>query len=163
MTKPTLHFALLVCDTPLPEVIEKYGDYTKQYPVIFEKASVNKNVNIVWDFFDVVETQVYPSLQDIENKKYDAIVLTGSKHNAHDNTQWILKLIEFLQVLQKEPYTNLVKLVGICFGHQVMLRSAGGVTERNSKGWEVGFTEIELNQKGKDFFNTEKNKLVNME
>ncbi|KAI8095839.1 class I glutamine amidotransferase-like protein [Thamnidium elegans] len=136
MTKPTLHFALLVCDTPLPEVIEKYGDYTKQYPAIFEKASANANVNLVWDFFDVVDAQVYPSLQDISDKKYDAIVLTGSKYNAHDDTPWILKLIEFLQVVQNEPYIGLVKLVGICFGHQVILRSAGGVTERNAKGWE---------------------------
>ncbi|KAG2228639.1 hypothetical protein INT48_007092 [Thamnidium elegans] len=159
MTKPTLHFALLVCDTPLPEVIEKYGDYTKQYPAIFEKASANANVNLVWDFFDVVDAQVYPSLQDISDKKYDAIVLTGSKYNAHDDTPWILKLIEFLQVVQNEPYIGLVKLVGICFGHQVILRSAGGVTERNAKGWEVGFTEMQLNQKGKDLFKTEKTKL----
>lgn len=162
MTKQALHFGLLVCDTPLPEVIEKYGDYTKQYALVFEKAAANKkDLVITWDFFDVVEAQSYPSLQDVENKKYDAIVVTGSKHNAHDNTPWILKLVDFLQTVQKkEPYTNSVKLVGVCFGHQAILRAAGGITGRNPNGWEVGYTEIELNDVGREFFHTDKTRLV---
>jgi GMP synthase-like glutamine amidotransferase len=160
MTKKSLHLALLVCDTPLPEVVEKYGDYTKQYALVFNKAASNKDLAITWEFFDVVDAQEYPSLQEIKNKKYDAIVVTGSKHNAHDNTPWILKLVDFLQTVQKEPYTQAVKLVGICFGHQAILRAAGGTTERNPKGWEVGYTEIELNSSGKGFFKTEKTKLV---
>jgi GMP synthase-like glutamine amidotransferase len=160
MTVQALHFALLVCDTPLPEVVEKYGDYTKQYPLVFEKAASNKDLTITWDFFDVVEAEEYPSLQDIENKKYDAIVITGSKHNAHDNTPWILKLVEFLKTTQKEPYSHIIKLVGVCFGHQAILRAAGGVTGRNPNDWEVGYIEIELNDFGREFFSTDKTKLV---
>ncbi|KAG2212705.1 hypothetical protein INT47_000682 [Mucor saturninus] len=159
MAKQSLHLALLVCDTPLPEVVEKHGDYPKQYALVFEKAARNKNLDITWDFFDVVDAQNYPSLEDIQNKKYDAIVVTGSKYNAHDNTPWILKLVDFLHTLQSQPYSHIVKLVGICFGHQVLLRAAGGTTERNPKGWEVGYTEIELNSYGKEFFKTDKSKL----
>lgn len=162
MTKKSLHLALLVCDTPLPQVIEKYGDYPRQYAVVFEKAAQNKDVDISWEFFDVVESQAYPNFEDIENKKYDAIVVTGSKYNAHDNSPWILKLVDFLKRVQKEPYSQIVKLVGICFGHQVICRAAGGTTERNPKGWEIGYTEIELNSNGKAFFKTDKNKLVSV-
>lgn len=159
MTKTSLHFALIVCDTPLPEVIERYGDYTKQYPVVFDKAAKGKDLAITWDFFNVVDEGQLPSLEDVKAGKYDAIVVTGSKHNAHDNTPWILKLVDFLATVQTEPYQKAVKLIGFCFGHQTILRSAGGVTERNPKGWEVGYTEIELNSSGKEFFNTDKNKL----
>lgn len=162
MTKSSLHFALIVCDTPLPEVIEKYGDYTKQYPVVFDKAAKGKNLTITWDFFNVVDHEQLPSLKDVETGKYQAIVVTGSKHNAHDNTSWILKLVDFLATIQTEPYIKTVKLIGFCFGHQTMLRAAGGVTERSPKGWEVGYTEIELNSSGKEFFNTDKNKLVSV-
>lgn len=158
MTQRSLHFALLVCDTPLPEVVAKYGDYTQQFPVIFERASASKNVRITWDFFEVVKEQAYPSLEDIENKKYDAIVITGSKYDAHDDLPWILKMVEFLQAVLKKP--EAVKLVGFCFGHQLILRAAGGVTERNPKGWEVGHTELELTEEGKEFLKTDKKVLV---
>jgi GMP synthase-like glutamine amidotransferase len=162
MTKQPLHFALLVCDTPLPEVVEKYGDYTKQYSLVFEKAANKKDLTITWDFFDVVEAQAYPFLEDVKNKKYDAIVVTGSKYNAHDETTWILKLVDFLKTVQEEPFTDIVKIVGVCFGHQVILRAAGGASGRNPKGWEVGYTEIELNESGKKFYNTDKTKLVSI-
>ncbi|KAG1099208.1 hypothetical protein G6F39_004843 [Rhizopus arrhizus] len=154
MTK-SLHLALLVCDTPMPEVLEKHGDYRTMFSIVFGLAAKDLDVTLTWDFFDVVEAQEYPSLKDIGNRTYDAIVLTGSKYNAHDNTPWIVKLVDFLKTMRVE-YNQSVRLVGICFGHQIILRSSGGTTGRNEKGWEVGYTEIQLTSFGKTFFDTDR-------
>lgn len=132
MTKNQFRFALLLNDTPMPEVLEDAGDYYQQYKTVFAEATKNKNVSITWDAFDVVHEQKYPD----NLEQYDAIILTGSKHNAHDNDEWILKLVGFLQTVLHD-YKDKVKLIGICFGHQIILRAAGGKTGRNSAGWEV--------------------------
>jgi GMP synthase (glutamine-hydrolysing) len=136
MVVTNLHFALLKNDTPLPDVVKKVGDYGKQFPTIFKKAADNKDLTITWDFFDVVNEQAYPSFKDIESGKYNAIVLTGSRYNAHDNDAWILKQVEFNRKMITE-YADKVKMVGICFGHQTILRAAGGITGKNEAGWEV--------------------------
>lgn len=135
MTKNQFHFALLLNDTPMPEVLEDAGDYFEQYKLVFGTAASNKSVSITWDAFDVVHEQRYPTDLD----QYDAIVLTGSKFNAHDNDEWILKLVGFVEkvLLQHQK----IKVVGFCFGHQIVLRAAGGQTGRNSAGWEVENTQ----------------------
>jgi GMP synthase-like glutamine amidotransferase len=151
MTITNLHFALLKNDTPLPDVVKNAGDYGAQFATIFKKAADSKKLTITWDVFDVVNEQAYPSFKDVENGKYHAIVLTGSKYNAHDNDPWILKLVEFNRIIMNE-YADKVKLVGICFGHQIILRAAGGITGRNEAGWEVKLLGVTF------FF---KNKYVN--
>jgi GMP synthase (glutamine-hydrolysing) len=113
----------------MPEVLEKHGDYTVQFPRVFEKA-LPQGVTIEWDSFDVVGAQEYPA----NHLEYDAIVLTGSKYDAHADDEWTLKLIEFLKKVRE---TKQVKIIAICFGHQVLLRALGGVTGRSGKEWEV--------------------------
>ncbi|EIE78809.1 hypothetical protein RO3G_03514 [Rhizopus delemar RA 99-880] len=119
----------------MPEVLEKHGDYRTMFSTVFGLAAKDLDITLTWDFFDVVEAQAYPSLEAIGNRTYDAIVLTGSKYNAHDNTPWIVKLMDFLKTVRVE-YHQRVRLVGICFGHQILLRALGGMTGRNEKGWE---------------------------
>lgn len=133
-----LHLALLVCDTPKPEVLEKYGDYPHMFKEIFAKASQGKNVEITWDSFDVVRKQEYPDLRDLaDNKTYQGIVITGSAASAYTDEPWILKLLEYTRMLRVEPYRSQVRLVGICFGHQIIARACGGECEKNPNGWEV--------------------------
>ncbi|KAI9258506.1 class I glutamine amidotransferase-like protein [Sporodiniella umbellata] len=132
--KKSLHIALLVCDVPIPEVLEKSGNYREMFPKVFGLAAQNLQIQLTWEFFDVVEEQNYPSPLDIQQKKYDAIMITGSKHNAHDFDAWIVKLVEFVKTTQ-QAYHDL-KWVGICFGHQIIARALGGISNRNNKGWE---------------------------
>ncbi|KAI8879684.1 class I glutamine amidotransferase-like protein [Backusella circina FSU 941] len=112
----------------MPEVLAKHGDYTAQFPRIFNRA-LPQGVTIEWDFFDVVSAQEYPT----NHLDYDAIVLTGSKYDAHAEDAWTLKLIAFLKKVRE---TKQVKMIGICYGHQVLLRALGGVTGRSGKEWE---------------------------
>ncbi|KAI8636319.1 class I glutamine amidotransferase-like protein [Parasitella parasitica] len=155
MTQTELHLALLLNDTPMPNVLQNAGDYLQQFKNVFNKAADSQHLVLTWDAFDVVNKQEYPSLADVASGKYDAILLTGSKHNAHDNDLWITKLLDFINRLQTDHVVN-TKLVGICFGHQIILRAAGGVTGRNNAGWELGWTQVKLNQDGQSYFKTNK-------
>ncbi|PHZ08235.1 class I glutamine amidotransferase-like protein [Rhizopus microsporus ATCC 52813] len=150
----SLQLALLVCDTPMPEVKEIYGDYPVMFSTVFGLAATNLGLTLSWDFFDVVDAQEYPSVEDIKNRKYDAIIITGSKYNAHDDVPWILKLVEFVKTAR--GLTGYVKLIGICFGHQIIARASGGITGRNPNGWEVGYVEVQLTPLGKEIFDTDK-------
>ncbi|KAI7852489.1 class I glutamine amidotransferase-like protein [Circinella umbellata] len=136
-----LNLALLVCDTPKPEVLEKYGDYPNMFTNVFSRANRNElknKVEITWQYFDVVHKQEYPDLRDLaDNHTFDGIVISGSASSAYMDEPWILKLIQFVHKLRAEPYRSQVKLVGVCFGHQIIARACGGSCEKNPNGWEV--------------------------
>ncbi|KAI9028999.1 class I glutamine amidotransferase-like protein [Phycomyces nitens] len=152
--KGSLHLALLVCDTPHPRVHEKYGDYKVMFPNVFSLAG-GDDLNLTWESFDVRE-MVYPTLEDLGNGKYDGIVMTGSAASAYEDEPWILKLVDFVGLMRTEPFRSKIRMVGVCFGHQIMARACGGVCERNEKGWEFGLYAIKLTPEGKETFQTDK-------
>lgn len=68
---PAIRLAILLCDTPLPPILEEHGDYQK----IFDRwLRITSPVDFTLDAFDVVHKMEYPP----EDAKYDAIILTGS-------------------------------------------------------------------------------------
>lgn len=71
----------------------------------------------------------------------DGYVTTGSRHSVYDDIPWIERLKEFVRDLNGAQK----KLVGICFGHQLIARALGGTIEKSDKGWavEVSFTQID--------------------
>jgi GMP synthase-like glutamine amidotransferase len=64
----------------------------------------------------------------------DAYLITGSKTGVYDDKPWIATLKLFIQ----KAYEHNVKLVGLCFGHQILADSLGGKAEKSDKGWGVG-------------------------
>lgn len=82
----TRHFnlALLICDTPLPEVIKAHGTYLDIFRTHFQKSlhsllqakhQDSDSVRFTLDGYDVVK-ETYPS--DEKLASYDGIVITGS-------------------------------------------------------------------------------------
>eukprot|EP01084_Bolivina_argentea_P222118 376042_1 len=62
----------------------------------------------------------FPSTNDLSS--FSVIVITGSKHDAYtDDAEWKLKL----QAIILDIYENriMVKLLGVCFGHQIIIHS----------------------------------------
>lgn len=91
-----------------------------------------------WNTFDIFDDH-FPDASSL--RAYDAFLITGSTHTAHENLPWILKtvsLIQDLSILNK-------KLVGICFGHQIIARALGGASGRAATGWEIGIKKASLN------------------
>lgn len=66
----------------------------------------------------------------------------GSAHSAYDNNPWINELIGFIrEVEQRGP-----KMVGICFGHQLIAHALGGQVERAKQGWGLGVHNVTTTQ-----------------
>ena len=67
-------------------------------------------------------------------------IITGSPASAYDDDQWIKDLIEFTQKAHEQNK----KILGICFGHQLIAHALGGEIENSNKGWGVGVREFNL-------------------
>ena len=61
-----------------------------------------------------------------------AYLITGSPAGVYDPLPWIDPLQQFSRSARDS------KMVGICFGHQVMAEAFGGHVEKADKGWGVG-------------------------
>eukprot|EP01084_Bolivina_argentea_P021320 39597_1 len=100
----------------------------------------------------------FPSQEDI--LLFSGIIITGSKHDAHTNdAEWKLKLQEII----KDIFHNQrqIKLLGICFGHQMIIHSLRNnekdeiVVGRNTKKdtMELGLLSVTLTDKFDLFWN----------
>lgn len=69
-------------------------------------------------------------------------VITGSRHNVSPNIKWQNRLQDFIREIQRKPY---IRMVGICFGHQITAAAFGGEVGPNPLGefiWECGKVEV---------------------
>ncbi|KAK4985497.1 hypothetical protein LTR50_005904 [Elasticomyces elasticus] len=154
---PPLRIAILECDTPLDRTRAKYGGYGGVFEELLDKGADQLNMPDVirsgkgggMDItkWDVEKDETYPNIDDI-----DAILITGSKRNSFDNTPWILKLVSFVQTLLEQER---VRIIGVCFGHQIVGRAMGMKVDRSPHGWELSVTPVELTPKGKELFRQE--------
>ncbi|KAL4910530.1 Aldehyde/histidinol dehydrogenase [Aspergillus multicolor] len=96
---------------------------------------------------DVVAMESLPSLE-----KVDCVLLTGSKHSAFGNDRWILRLLEYVKTAIE---SDRVRVLGICFGHQIIGRALGGAVITNPKGWEISVDRIDLTPVGPRLFGSE--------
>ncbi|KAF9481783.1 class I glutamine amidotransferase-like protein, partial [Pholiota conissans] len=108
------------------------------------------------DPFFVQRDQLVDNYPDPE--QYDALVLTGSAANAYDDIPWINALVAYIKRVA-EQYPR-VRIVGICFGHQIVARALGGACVPNAGRWEIGPTRIELTDLGKKIFGADKDDMT---
>jgi GMP synthase-like glutamine amidotransferase len=72
-----------------------------------------------------------PALADVAARRYRALVVTGSHHSASSDEPWILDLLAFLRAVVREGG---VRVLGACFGHQLVARALGGEAGPNPSG-----------------------------
>lgn len=70
----------------------------------------------------------------------DAYLVTGSPQGVYDADPWISELAAFLC----RSYAAGQKLVGICFGHQLLAHSLGGRAEKSVNGWGMGLRQFAI-------------------
>jgi len=117
--------AILQCDEVLAKFQSQFGDYSDMIQHMFD---------VLDDTFEFkifnVQQGMYP--QDIDI--YDFYITTGSKVGVYDNKPWIQQFIEFVRLLDRKKK----KLIGICFGHQIIAEAFRTPVEKTEKGWGIG-------------------------
>ena len=122
---------VLQADSVLVQFQEKHGNYPEMFRRILGRSGAAvefRNYN--------VERVEYPSNLD----DCDGYVITGSKKSVYDDEHWIKHLSGFVRSLHEKRK----KLVGICFGHQLVAHVLGGKTEAAGKGWGVGVHQYQV-------------------
>lgn len=150
-TSNPIRLAILEADTPLPNTNTKYHGYRGVFTDLFRRAVAPDPVerHLAITGYDVVNhPETYPDLDSI-----DAVLISGSKHSAYLDEPWILKLVEFAQAALATD--GRVKVVGVCFGHQIVGRALGTKVGVNEKGWEISVTDLKLSEKGKGLFGSD--------
>lgn len=116
-----MKLAILETGTPPEPLVGRFG----RYPAMFE-ALLGPDFD-----YDRIDVQTEPLPPDVN--RYDAYLVTGSPAGVYEDLPWIAPLKTFLKAA-----AGPAKLVGICFGHQVMAEALGGRVEKSDKGWGVG-------------------------
>ncbi|XP_077219572.1 gamma-glutamyl peptidase 5-like [Tasmannia lanceolata] len=124
-------FAVLLCAEDSEYIKKKYGGIFGVFVGMLAEEGE------IWDVFQVAVGE-FP--EDGELEVYDGFVITGSCHDAHGNEGWIIKLVGLLKKLDSMQK----KVLGICFGHQILGRALGGKTGRAVNGWDIGVTTVNL-------------------
>lgn len=72
------------------------------------------------------------------------------EYDSFASIPWTNQLVDFVKSILAQ---NRVKLVGVCFGHQIIGRAMGAKVGRNeAQGWEVSVTDVDLTEQGKKVF-----------
>nr|DAD45489.1 TPA_asm: hypothetical protein HUJ06_003719 [Nelumbo nucifera] len=124
-------YALLMAARDSDYVKKVYGGYFN----VFVKAFGEEGEK--WDLFRVVDGE-FPAMDELH--KYHGFVISGSPHDAHGNDPWVLSLCVLLQTL----FSMEKKVLGICFGHQVLCRALDGNIGRSHTGWDIGLRKVSL-------------------
>lgn len=100
-------FAVLMCAEDSEYVKKMYGGYFGVFVRMLEEEGEN------WEMFKVASGE-FP--EDHELSFYDGFVITGSCSDAHGNDTWVRDLLSLIIKLDNMNK----KILGICFGHQVL-------------------------------------------
>jgi GMP synthase-like glutamine amidotransferase len=123
--------AILQCDWVMDGLRQHFGEY----PAMIERMFHEVDPSIEFDTFDC-QAGEYPGDLDA----YDFFVTTGSRAGVYEDLPWIAPLIEFVRRLDREQR----KLIGICFGHQIIAEALGGSATKSDKGWGIGIAENQI-------------------
>ena len=70
----------------------------------------------------------------------DGWFITGSRFGVYEDHDWIPPLEDFI----RSAYAQKSKMVGVCFGHQIIAQALGGEVGKSEKGFAVGAVDYTL-------------------
>jgi len=123
-----VNLAILETGRPPGDLAQRFGTY----PEMLEE--------LLGDGFGVRSYDVQAGELPEDPSAHGAYLITGSPAGVYDPLPWIAPLKHFIKSASH------CKMVGICFGHQVMAEALGGHVEKSEKGWGAGLHRYEIDR-----------------
>jgi len=118
-----MHIGILQTDKVLPNFQAEHGDLPDMFQALFGQLEAHHSYT------------VYDAQSSLPNDiDCAAYIITGSKCSVYDDSAWIRELAEFVAKILAAGR----KIIGVCFGHQLMAHFFGGKVVPAAAGWAVG-------------------------
>jgi len=121
-----MKIGILETGRPPGALSQEFGDY----PAMFRQ--------MLGDGFEIETFDVEAG--ELPTKPHDGYLITGSPAGVYEPLPWIVPLQEFIRSASRS------RMVGICFGHQIMAEALGGHVEKSEKGWGAGLHHYSIVQ-----------------
>lgn len=112
--------AILETGRPPGTLAQQFGDYPAMFAALLGPG------------FEVQSFNVPGGELPSDPARHSAYLITGSPAGVYEPLPWIGPLQEFIRASERS------KMVGVCFGHQIMAEALGGRVEKSDKGWGTG-------------------------
>lgn len=127
MKSPRMKLCILDNDVLDPAAVPVWGSYAAMFERLLRGVGFDGDIAA----FSARHGQ-YPDAFD----SFDAVLLTGSRADAFSDEDWVLEL--------RRRVTDLLgrqqKIIGVCFGHQLIAHCLGAKVARAPQGWGLGRT-----------------------
>lgn len=128
-----MNLGILNCDRVNDVFAVHYGQYPDMLAALFRPIAPKMTFTV----FNAVDGELPNDIHAA-----DAYLITGSKYGVNDDLPWIAALEEFVRILHATPK----KVIGICFGHQLIAKALGGRVIKSPKGWGIGVLQNQIVQ-----------------
>ena len=128
-----LHIGILETGYVTEELVATHGSYPQMFEKLFAGLATEAKLSLRLATYDVqlrVPTEI----------ECDAYVITGSRHSVYDDLPWIGQLADFVSDVLADGR----RVVGVCFGHQLLAHFFGGRVAAAPQGWAVGIHHHEV-------------------
>ncbi len=130
-----MQIGILKADSVLPQFQARHGDYPLMIAAVLGPAAAAMAIDATFRTYDV-EHGHYPARPD----ECAGYIVPSSRKSVYDDEPWMRELGAYIQTLHAAK----ARLVGLCFGHQMIAHYLGGRVEAAAAGWGVGIRTSRL-------------------
>ena len=127
----TLRVNILLCDTFPGRLPDFIPNYESLFMDLFASIGVEADYRIFQTWLGELPLTI---------SKDEIYLVPGSLDSAYDDKPWILSLVQWI----RQAYNCGAKLMGVCFGHQVIARALGGEVRKYGGGFGTGVRESRI-------------------